>query len=193
MANHFEIRSTEKITPDFINKHINEYVDKWMFGLFDVEYTDSSNIKNHTNWGDHVWVIKSKTEDEYRNNFFFWINDEDNLEFRHAPKTDFFRWLEFCWFEYIAKKIKNPQLYDEGIGYFGFENIVDKYNGWKDYKKAQLNNYGKGGLIKDMFNKRALNHWIKDLPKEYHIFLEDYKEKVHQEFRNKNIDNVVGK
>lgn len=36
MANHFEVQSTEAITPDFVNKHINEYAKKWLFDLFDV-------------------------------------------------------------------------------------------------------------------------------------------------------------
>lgn len=185
MANHFEIKTTQKLTADFINKHLNEYVDKWMFGLFEVEY--------HLDGDRPFWNVSLKNNDDYNYSFFFWINENDDLEFRHSPKADITRWLEDNWFEYIAKKVKNPQLYDEGIDYFGFENNVDKYNGYREYKNERIENEISGvsslqkKFMRTVFKKKAFGN----IPKELEVFFDDYKEKVQENYRNNNIDKVI--
>lgn len=188
MANHFEVQSTAKITPDFIDKHISEYVNKWLFGLFDIEYSfdESNTIKYH-------WNIYYKNDDDYKLRFGFWINKEDNLEFRHSPKDDLIRWIENNWFEYIGKKVENPSLYDEGVGYFGFDNQVDRFNGYRAYKENEIiTKIGGSNRFTKLYTKlTSFKSLTKHLPTDLHIFFEDYKEKVQMNFRNNNIDKVI--
>ena len=162
MANHYKIKTEEKLTIKKVDKYVNEFIKKWSFDLYECSHFDDN--------GKDVWLFKSKIEDIGIN---FWINENNDLEFRHGHVTKLSEWLNHVIIEFLSNIFNNSKLYDDGVGDFERDDIVNRYNGFKElFKKSNMR------FMPKLFSAFYFLRIKKQTPKNYRVFFESYKESI---------------
>jgi hypothetical protein len=153
MANHCQVITKKKMTPEKISALIDRLNATMFRDLLKIVYTDCTGKTGC--WGNHVWEIEtvnSNPKDPVNyGERVCWLNTSRHFEIRHGGGGNWIWWVDFAICNEVALEFD---------GYVSDDSDGEKYPGKKD-KYADFNAYLIRSNIDDSFSDEVRNRKMK--------------------------------
>ena len=131
MANHVQVKTRKKMTPEGIEAILTELNRTVFKGVIKWEYHKK---EDSSSWGDHVWLI-SIIGDEYDDRVC-WLEGDRHFEMRHGGGRNFIWWIDTIIVHTVAKAYNGMPMDDaDGVR---VKPYPEKYPTYESYAKMMV-------------------------------------------------------